>query len=504
MRQNQRYFWAVAVLFATFVINRSFPADIITSEVCASGNCETHVEDPNLTDKNPAYYANDVFNSKKGEYYRLFFRAKANKEGKLVVSASDSIDTEKRLEEIDLMPNGKDDSHEIIFPSDNQYSDILFEKADAKDGTEISISEIQVSKLNVSNEKEFQNFQPTIKGDTDYSAIDQKQLDESKIFDQLKDPGMILGQIFKPQSEYISSVTMDADIIKQDNNGGKKYKFELREATFDGRVPEVTSRVKASVDFTSETIENYRKSDGKLEFPIFLQLDKDKYYFLGINNNNVAVDKYNYLRMKGSGDPDAYPDGMAIIKTKGKTYSAIGNLYFETHGINFSQFDGTKVLSGEIIEDLGKGMGKFNFHTGGKLYDLVDLFSHTPDVNFDDGKKALFGQMSSGNDSEMVYKFETIFPVARIRLTGEQGSPDWTKSAVSYSFDGTNWNEIPSSSYVFDKVSGIENFDYAFSGGLPMKKEFYIKIAPKEFKEGARYGIKKFKIEADLTMRTEK
>ncbi|MCX6763198.1 MAG: hypothetical protein NTZ97_00475 [Candidatus Moranbacteria bacterium] len=63
IKQNSRYVFALAVLVLFFLINRAFPAEVITSESCAGGTCPIALEAPNLTDKEPAYFANDVFKS---------------------------------------------------------------------------------------------------------------------------------------------------------------------------------------------------------------------------------------------------------------------------------------------------------------------------------------------------------------------------------------------------------------------------------------------------------
>jgi hypothetical protein len=502
VKKNVRYFLAALAIIAMFFISRSFPAQVITSESCAGGNCQAILDSPNLTRENPSYYVNDAMKSGPGQYYRLTFLTRTNKDTKIAVKITNPSDEDRELKTLELKKSEKNNFQEILFSTDNKYSDILFKKTDASDGADTNISSVQISKLEINSERDFANLKPAIRGEINVDSADQSQRDNSYVFNQLKDPNTILGQIFKPQADYIASVTLDMDIVKQDNNGGKKYKFELREAEFDGRVPEITSRVLSSVDFTVENAERYRQADGKFNFPILAKLDPEKYYFIGINNGNVAVDKFNYLRLRGTQDSKKYADGTVAVKTKGKTYSAVGNLYFITHQLSFSRYQDKKILSGEIIEDIGKPKGLFTYKSMGNIYDLADLEEYSPDIEYDDDKKTLAGTIEAGADSYMIYKFDTIFPASKIRITGKQASADWDKVSISYSPDSISWKEIPDNitNDSNNPDNNLQYFDYSWNIN-PAIDEIYVKIVSRESQDGKRYGVKDFKVEADISMR---
>ena len=504
LRVNSRYLIAIFLMAGIFFISQRFPAEIITSESCESGNCQAILESPELTGKNASYYVNDILKPDFGRYYRLTFLTRANRDTKLAVKITNPSDKDREVKTLELNESSKNIPQEIIFLSEGNYSDILFEKKDANDGADVNIESIQISKLEIKNEQELSGLKPTIRGEINFDSVDQLQKDNSYAFNQLKDQNIILGQIFKPQADYVASVTLDIDIVKQDNNGGKKYKFELREAEFDGGVPEITSNVMASVDFTVENIEKYRQEDGKFRFPIFAKLDKEKYYFIGINNNNVSVDKFNYLKLRGTKDKGKYADGTLAVKTKGKTYSAVGSLYFITHQLNFSEYQGKKILGGEIIEDIGKPKGFFTYKPTGNIYDAADLYEYSSSIKYDEDKEALYGLTESGMESGMIYKFYTIFPFKKVKITGRQADFDWSHAAVSYSYDGNNWEEIPSN---FSNESGrqgeeLQYFNYEWNTD-GAKSEFYVKIAPKveSNEEGEKYGLRNFRVEAELLMR---
>jgi hypothetical protein len=504
IKKNFRYFLAFLALGVVFHISRSFPAKILTSQSCTGGNCKAMLVSPTLTRDKPVYYVNDIFKSNLNEYYRLIFQGRANQDTKVILKITNPSDEDREIKILELKKVDANFSQEIIFSTDNNYSDLLFEKLNKDDGADISINDVRISKLNISSEAEFASLGPTIRGEINVNSPDQSQIESSYGFNQLKEPDAIFGQIFKPQANYISSVSLDMDIIKQDNGGGKKYKFELREADFDGAVPEITSRVLSSVDFTAENIEKYRQEDGRLKFPIFAKLDTEKYYFIGINNNNVDVDKFNYLRPKGTSEKGKYSNGNVAIKVKGHTYAAVGNLYFVTHGLNFKEYQGKKILGGEIIEDVGKKQRLFTYRPEKNIYALADLETYTSDIGFDDGKEALFGTAKTGEDSNMVYKFDTIFPMKSLSITGRQVSLNWGKVFLSYSYDGENWKEIPSKiaedSSNSQFQAGLQYFDYTLSEVYP-KSEIYIKISPKDGVDDNKYGIGDFKFKAELMMK---
>lgn len=501
-RKNIRYLFAVTSMVIIFQISRSFPAQVITSDSCADGNCQAMLDKPVLTPKTPVFYINDIFKSDSSGYYRLTFLSRANKETGLAVKITNSSDEDREIKILNLEKTDKNIPQEILFSAGSNYSDILFEKTDTNDGADVNIGSVQLSRLEINSDKEFANLKPTIRGGIDADIPDQFQKDNSHVFNQLKDPDIIFGQIFKPQADYIVSVTLDMDIVKQDNNGGKKYKFELREADFSGGVSDITSKVLSSVSFTAENVERYRQDDGKFKFPIFAKLDPEKYYFIGINNNNVSVDKFNYVRLKGAQDRGKYADGSVAVRTKGKTYSAVGSLYFVTHQLKFKEYQGNKILGGEIIEDIGKPKGFYTYRPMGSIYDLADLEEYSSDVGYNDDERVLAGTFEAGTDSLMIYKLGTIFPANKIKITGKQVSIEWSKCSVLYSYDKIRWNEIPDSvaDDSSDPENGLQHFDYSWNI-VPARNEIYIKIIPKDPQEKEKYGIKDLKIEAEISMR---
>ena len=445
IKNNIRYFFVIMVLVLFFFINRAFPADVITSESCAGGKCPMVLVTPQLTDEQPFYFANDIFKSTAKEYYRLTFQTKTSADSKISVKITNPLNEEKEIKNLDLSRFKESEFQEMLFSTnDNQnYTDLLFEKLDKNDGAEISITGIQITKLNITSDKEFASFKPTIKGDVDYNVSLLDQLVSSYGFDQLNDPDIILGQIFKSPADYITEIVLNLDIIKQSNNQGKKYDLDLREINYeeDGP-PEIRSITLASLEFSITDLDKYRQSDGKYKFPLFARVEKGKYYFFGLDNQKTEPNQYNYLSLKGNRDSEGYSEGSVVVKTKGESYSAVGDLYFKIFGIKFTKYNGKKVLGGTVISDIGKSKGTFKYQPKNNIYDLADLDSYSRDIYYDTDKKALVGTNIENKESSLIYKFETIFPFTQFRIFAKQADINWSEISISYSFDKDEWIEI--------------------------------------------------------------
>jgi len=509
IKEYSRYFFALAVLVLVFLVNNAFPADVITSEACAGGKCPTALEEPQLTDKESFYFANDIFKSETKGYYRLTFQTKSTADSKIAIKITNPLDEDKKIKEIGITESKENKFQDILFATDDiiKYSDLLFEKINKNDGTEISITGIHIFKLNVTSEKEFANLKPTIKGATDYNVDLLEQTVNTEYFNQLKDPDIIFGQIFKAPADYITGVVLDLDIIKQSNIQGKKYDLDLRELDYaEGAPPEIRSITPASLSFSLADMDKYRQADGKYKFPLFAKVEKDKYYFIGLDNGKTNANRFNYLRLKGSTDGENFTDGALAVKNKGKTYSAAGDLYFKIFGIKFNEYNGIKILGGTVISDSGKDKGIFKYQPMGNIYDLANFNSYTSDISFDSDKKSFVGTTEDNSESNFTYKFETVFPFSKFHVFAKQPVINWGKTSILYSYDQENWQEIPSveADEILpneQKIEGIQTFDSTIFETMP-KDTIYLKFQPKDpVSENTKWGISNFIFEAELTMR---
>jgi hypothetical protein len=210
--------------------------------------------------------------------------------------------------------------------------------------------------------------------------------------------------------------------------------------------------------------------------------------------------------LKGSGSNSVYGFGRAVVRHSEKTFFAGGNLYFVTYGPKFKEVQGQKILVGSVIEDTGKGEGKYVYKTKGNVYDLADLDSATKDVSFDSSRNIITGSANSVNNSNFIYKFNTIYPFKKVKIMAQQADIDFSPVSLSYSLDGKNWQSIPS--FIRNEVlvpkyeiGQFETFNLTLSTDPP-NSEIFLKIEPTErTDERKKYGIKNLEIEAELIMK---
>jgi hypothetical protein len=512
IKNNIRYILALAVILLFLFIGKAFPAEVVKTANCKNGKCIA-IENPSLSDENQTFYANDVFNSAKTgkEFYRLTFKDKASKNSKVAIKATDVLGEEQDIGSLDIRAGQDENFQEIVFSTENNKTDIAFHKKD-KDGSDIAINNVAVFKLNISNEKDLASLKPTIFGQSDSSVIDQEQNDNSEKFSRLSEPGIMFGQFFQPQFDYITAVSLSIDIVKQ----GKwvtdsKYWLELREAENDYGTLIIKNVVIAQKSFTLDNIESFRQSDGTFKFPLYATIDPKKSYFIGINNDKVDVNKFNYLKLLGTSDDSKYDKGHALVKRNRQTFFAAGDLYFKTYGMKSDELGDKRVLQGAVIEDAGGGQGYFNYQCAGMSIDMADVQSMTSDVSFDDGKRLVSGYNNSDYQSNFIYKFNTLYPAQKFRITAKQVGLNWSRVSLSYSFDENDWIKIPEkedSSYQGEdgnQYKPLQNFEFEQSEKNP-PSTIYLKVEPENYSTGAKtdskeYGIKDFSFEADLLMK---
>jgi|WetSurMetagenome_2_1015567.scaffolds.fasta_scaffold29860_2 hypothetical protein len=501
IKNNTRYFLAISLIALIFLISKNFFADnTVTSDDCKGGKCPGVADGINLSDSDPVYFSNDIFSSNSGEYYRVSFKDQSDKNTSITVKLTNAFDEEEEIKSFELKKASGEFFREILFPADGKYTDIKFEKKNPKDGANVKISSVQVTRLNVASTDEFSKLKPSISGEVDFGQEDQKQTsDSSAKFSQSAEKGILVGQVFKPQTDYITGVAFDMDISKSSGGSSRKYSIQLREADYDGESLEIGKLILAEESFSLSTANNYRQEDGKLKFPIFSRLEKGKYYFIGINNDKAIPDKFDNIVIRGSKDNSKYPDGIIGVKTKGSTYTVVGALCFATYGASFKKYNDREILSSSLIQDLGKGKGLFVYKNEGLSSDVIDLYSSSPDVTFDSGKSAISG--TANQDSYIEYKFYTIYPFSKMRISGMQADEGWSKVDIAYSFDGDNWTEIPS-----DASGSLQSFDWEISNAR-LADAVYLKITPYYPEAGypeasqKQYGIADFRAEAELIMK---
>lgn len=498
VRNNPGQVWVVLALVAFWGLNIGFPAEVITSESCAGGACEQMIKEPSLSDSNLRYFQNDVFASSAGAYYRLTFRSRSNQDTLITLSITDILDRGKKLKNFSLKKSESDNFQEVVFAADQKYTDFLFEKE--KDGADVLLTDLRVTKLNVKNEAELAKIVPTIFGSIDANIVNQAQTKNNSMFKQLIEPKVILGQVFKAEKDYITEIEMDFNIIQQ--SGAGKYEFILKEADFEDAIPEIKGDFLTSIKFSPLEAERFRQPNGKFKFPVFQRVTAGNHYFFGINNDRGDVNQFNYLELRGTTERDSYPNGTVAVKKTGETFPVQGSLYFNIFGVEWKEYLNKRILLGETLEDLGGGKMIFKYQPLQKQSAVADLDSFVSEVSYDEKTKALAGVADSENlHVNFIYKFDNPFPFKNLRVFGEKLKPDWSQVNLSYSFDGQNWSVLSEESSIEE---GTQKFDQ-FIPGVFGKNLVYLKIEPQidenifQNKKTLKYGVENLQLEGELT-----
>lgn|GEM_PF-1914050 len=445
VRKNTRYFLAAAVLFLTFLINQSvFTKQMISSEDCAGGKCPAKDQPvPNLSDKNPFYYMDDIFKDKPEGYYRLTYKVKTDRASGIKLSMADYTEKQNDIKTEKIDSSSGYQNKESFFRLTTDYPNLVFEKENWKDGADLFIEGIKISKLSITSDEEMAALKPTVFGSVDPDVVLESQTNDAGYsFSWLKDPKTTIGQVFLAKNEYMTGVSLKIDVTKEINASSRQYTLALKGSSLDGNQLKSTGDTMASVKFSlANSLEKYRQTDGSFRFPLYAKLEKGKHYIITIDNSKVEPSESNFISVRGSKSDGSYSDGMAVFKKGKETYRIDGDWYFVIYGAEFSTFNETRVPSGATIEDVGKGKGRYSFSTRGKPADFFDVDS-LEGVNFDSEKNILVGQ--TGKENFYTYAFHTEYPIAQISLKAQQFQADWAKVKISYSFDQKIWEEISS------------------------------------------------------------
>lgn len=491
---NIRYVMTLIIFVCVFLINSSLnKEEKKTSANCVGNSCVVPTKNSTLSDGKPEIFIPDIIISKPGNYYRLIISGSLNHGTSLIVSVSNSATTEQK--EIGILETGENDKFfrkEFVFSTDKKYNGLVLQKKNKTDGADIFVNSMKITQLNITSDREIADLKQSVLGFSPSNKISIEQLDSEIEFTQLKKNNTVLGQVFKAESDNISSVVFDIDVAKTDNRGEKKYKLELRKATREGDMFTFKKGLVMNFDFKVNEIENYRQSDGKVRFPIYSMLEKGAYYFIGINNKNVDIDDQNYLILKGSPN-NRYADGTSMVKGKEPFYISNGDLYFKIYGAELEKYRDEQVLLGMSLEDLGREQGNYVYKSLGYPEEIFDLFSFSKDVSFDGGKKILFGDASDA-DSYFEYKFDIGYVFNKFRVRASQPGSSWGNVLLSYSYDNVNWKELK-----YDDSGGLQVYSREVETASP-QKTLYLKAQTIDHSK-SNYGVRNLVVEAALLMR---
>ncbi len=492
---NIRYVLVLLIFISVFLINSELSQkEKGLSANCSGKNCAIPTKTSTLSDEKPEVFVPDIIISKPDYYYRLVIGGSVDHETTLVVSVSNSATLDQK--EIGTLKVGQDEEffrEEFVFETEKKYNGLVLQKKNKNDGADILVKDLKITRLNIKSDREVASLEESILGRSPSNKVFIEQLESNIEFTQLKKKSTVFGQVFRAESDNISGVVFDIDVVKNDNRDGKKYKLELRRVIMEDDIFSMQKGLVANFDFKVNEIESYRQSDGKVKFPIYSMLEKGEYYFVGINNKNIDVDSQNYMIMKGSVN-NRYSDGASIEKkNKDSLYIANGDLYFKIYGAELEKYRSGQMLLGMLLEDLGGGRGSYLYKSLGYPEEIFDLFSSSGDISFNEEKKILFGNASDMN-SYFEYKFDTRYPFRKFQVRASQPDSNWGKVHLFYSYDYVKWKELE-----YDNSDGLQNYSMKVESVFP-QETLYLKVQSAD-QSADYYGLRNLVMEAELIKR---
>jgi len=495
-------------------------------------------------------YLNNIEEEK---FYRLGFWSRTNSSEKKDIQVNvDGENGFQKLGNFSFSDSDGTRYIEFNFQAKKEASDLVFTSNDGGKA-DVWVDDVIVEEIGAESEAEFRDIQPTIFGNTSRFNVDQSQTEENGDSDNfLSFANRKIGQIFQPDQSIISGVTFKIQKVGTGGTGNyyieireyneklgiisdepiasrKVYidypasvldeikdkeqlmreEFEQNETDIkEGMVPNDPTVDQYPPDYTQEKINESKAQKRReklnleiakmkenfnvpyeLNIPISARLDKEKKYWIGINNSSVKPNRRNYIKLFFSSRLNA-PEGNPGFASKEKGMWREHNaLWFKTFYPKHAEVNSRIILSGATISDYGdKYIYRYHFDEndysslsgfpGRKIYDIYES-------NFKQSDN--LGNYNLSSEQYVIYRFNTIYPLKKAIIR----SAVYNQSLViDFSTDGNDWQEI-----FFDDPEEA-NQDAGPITVYPDSEEdgFYLRIRP----AGSSCVLSKIDLEAEL------
>jgi len=420
-----------------------------------------------------SYIVKDAIQSLKNDNFRLILKIKSKslsesivegyeedlddaeseiglKDARFNISLSNSLGQSQKILSEKISANNQFKTFEYVFTTNSRYEDLVIERDDDGQITELVVGDISFTRLSDGNPL---TLAETIIGNTDYSTIiAESDFEGAKKIKDVYETDSFVGQVFKANQEYISGVLFN--MYFQGDGGIGIYNLELREVDFSDEKIVLVDSLLASSEFISRTSQKSNLvRDNKYYFQLCQKLEVGKYYAIGVNPSKTNSNFINHLSFFGYEDSGKYPDGNAIVVSKNGKVKSTGDLSFRLFGADFDIDEGNSIMNNAIIEDVGGGFGLYSYEWKNSSRDLLDVFQ----INVSQGAISDGGNkvnsayynvtdkaimVPAKEDNNIVYKFYTKYNFSTIGVHIDQLSDDFVSSKVFYSFDNSDWREI--------------------------------------------------------------
>ncbi len=480
IKENKRKGIVLIIFVLVIFFNGDFAKDekIKTDKAVASFELERDNLSLIMAKNDDEEIYTNIFNSQSGDFYRIGFQIKSEKNEQIKLTARSFLGESQKLKVITTEKNLAEQYVEFIFKTNHSFQDIVLERiGNSNNGRsplengKVFIDKFFISRLSIKNDFESKELKKSIFGET--------KIDKKIVFTQEEISDNVFANKKKQLEEKIETdideiIFVDLNLEKIGSGGEGKYKIELLKKNIEKGKYESVKRI----HINPAKLEKKRHQDGFYRFPFPAKLtagDSNEYY-LRISNQGVKTDAKNYLKIRKFRANDDFKDGYARLIT-----------------MTLAEHQNHTLLTNSKIEDLGDIIS-YHYENSNYVTDYLDVFEDSGKVYFDWYRKTVMANGEKG--AYFTYKIDTLYPLKKVHIVAEQQGEKRDEIKLEYSYDNFNWQKMDYT----QEENEPQKFDYFVENEDNNSSEIYIKASYNKSKsdKSTIWGLKKFKVNAYL------
>jgi len=492
LKSNAQYFIVAAVLVTTFLYGQfTLETDTVVKrkrvvqqsdsfELEEDISASPQREKPSLDSDNHEKVYENILNSEIGDFYRIGIFVKAEKNERLFIKTRSTFSEEKEIGAWEV-GGGVEKYYELIFQTDDKYTDIAISKGQKTfeaelDEKGIFLSGLTLTLLDIKHESDIKNLHQTIVGEAATLETYVPLNYDANFGARLSKKRSKIGQPFKAEGNYLEFVEINFDIVGTGGDG--KYRFKLEEYSEEGGKTKITT--KKEVFFTANKRKLFIQENGNYQIQIGVPIKKGSVYFISIYNKNVDVDSRNYISLNNISSNAVSFDSFFFLSQKELAVDKKGN----------------ELLSGSRIEDAGQNL-IYTYKKEG-TNNMLDIYDSEGKIEYVRDKGVIFVDAMPSNF--YIYKVNTVYPFIKMRVQAKQEGIVKDQIRIEYSYDNSNWHPLEYS----QNENESQLFNYLIEDNNKLQSLVYIRISYVSGgnNSGETFGLSSFGITALLIDKT--
>lgn len=475
VRENQRHvFVATVLIFTIFFHSFTFPLDAQKNDKASKSKSTSQNADLDKRHREKAYP--NLLRSQGGDIFRIGAFIKMKEAGTLEVYARSSLNDLFKIGEWQLTSENQEGYRELLFSASDRYDDLVLRLKDMPESQdpqwvdpEVFIRSLSVRRLEIRNEMEKRNLEPTFFGLSD----NKKEVLVSRKSE--KNPQDRSDWIFQADGDFLEALEFAGSIKEK---GRQEYIFELSRSSKEGNEKSPTILHRAS--FMPDAIGDLLTSSGNFRLPFSVPLERGAWYSISlVKSKKSSEDEKGDFRIDTL-ESDSDLKGSATG----------GDLALQMRSRSQTK-NGASFPDGARLEDLGRGR-MYSFSLEGESVDYKNIFNASSSIHFDTEKRLVVGNQKNGEF--FIYKFDTALPYDRFGLQATQKGNDENEIKLEFSFDGVFWKEIP----FLQEKGGSQKFTLTLTGDGSAKTVYIRTSYNGEEKKSGFFALDKLSVTAML------